>query len=73
MIGRDADVRRAVLEHLQHRLQHADDGAERAVDAFVETPQAVEMTEQLVGAVDEVNDHSLKCVKLELAADERNP
>ena len=24
VIGRDADVRRALLQHLQHRVQHAD-------------------------------------------------
>ena len=57
MIGRDADVRRALFEHLQHGVQHADDGAVRLVLAFVEAPQAVEVAEQLVGAVDEVDDH----------------
>ena len=46
-----------VLDHLEHGLQHADDGAVRAVLAFVEPAQAVEVTEELVGAVDEVNDH----------------
>ena len=47
-----------LLDHLQHRLQHADDGAERPVLALGEAAQAVEVAEQLVGAVDEVDDHS---------------
>jgi hypothetical protein len=46
-----------VVDHLEHGLQHADDGAIGAVHAFVESAQSVEMTEELVGAVDEVNDH----------------
>ena len=57
VIGRDADMRRALLDHLQHRLQHAAHGAERAVLALVEAAVAVEVAEQLVGAVDEVDDH----------------
>jgi hypothetical protein len=44
-------------EHLEHGLQHADDGAVRAVLVFGEPAQAVEVTEELVGAVDEVHDH----------------
>jgi hypothetical protein len=47
-----------VVDHLENGLQHADDRAVGAVLAFVKPTQAVEMTEQLVGAVDEVNDHS---------------
>ena len=31
VVGRDADVRRARLDHLQHRVEHADHGAERLV------------------------------------------
>jgi hypothetical protein len=57
MVGRNAEVRVAVLDHLEHGLQHADDRAVRAVFAFVEPAQAVEVTEELVGAVDKVNDH----------------
>ena len=33
VVGRDADVRRARLDHLQHRVQHADHGAERLASA----------------------------------------
>jgi len=50
-------VRGAAIDHLQHRIEHADDGAERAVFAFGETTQAVEMAEELIGPVDKVNDH----------------
>ena len=57
VIGGDADVSVAALDHLEHALQHADDRAVRAIHAFVETAQAVEVTEELVSAVDEVNDH----------------
>ena len=57
VVGGDAEIRVAALDHLEHGLQHADDGAVRAVHAFVEPAQAVEVTEELVGAVDEVNDH----------------
>ena len=57
VIGGDAEVRIAAFDHLEHALQHADDGAVGTVHAFVEPAQAVEVTEELVGAVDEVNDH----------------
>ena len=57
VVGGDADVRGAPLDHLQHGVQHADDRAVRRVLAFVEAAQAVEVTEQLVRAVDEVGYH----------------
>ena len=47
----------ALLDHLQHAVEHADHGAIRPVGAFGEAAQAVEMPEELVRAVDEVNDH----------------
>ena len=46
-----------MVDHLEHGLQNADDGAVGAVHAFVEPAQPVEVTEELVGAVDEVHDH----------------
>src|SRR3954470_5731112 len=49
-------MRGALLDHLQHRVQHAVHGAEGRVLALVEASLAVEMPEQLVRAVDEVND-----------------
>jgi len=52
VIGGDADVRGAALDHLQHRVQHAGHGAVGFVFALVEPPQAIEVTEQLVRAVD---------------------
>src|SRR3712207_4627014 len=57
VIGRDTHVRGAFLNHLQYAIQHADDRAEGAIFVFRESPQAVEVAEQLVRAVDEVNDH----------------
>ena len=61
VIGRDPDVSRSLLDHLQQGLQDADHGSERPVLAFVEATQAVEMPEQLVGAVYEVDDHASLC------------
>ena len=43
--------------HLENGLQHADDRAVRAVLAFGEPAQAVEVTEEFVSAVDEMDDH----------------
>ena len=57
VVGRDADVRRSGLEHLQHGVQHAGRGAERLIVALAAAAAAVEVAEQLVGAVDEVDDH----------------
>ena len=57
VVGGDADVALALLDHLEHRLQDADDGTERSVLALVEAAQAVEVAKELVGAVDEMNDH----------------
>ena len=57
MIGRDADMRGAALDRLQYGIEHAEHGTERLVRSFAEAAQAVEVTEQLVGAVDEMDDH----------------
>ena len=57
VIGRDADMRRAALQHLQHRVQDAGYRAVRLVLTLVEAAQAVEMAEELVRSVYEVNDH----------------
>ena len=56
MIGRDTDMSRAVFDHLRDRVEHAGDSAERRI-RFLEAPNAVEVTKEFVGAVDEVNDH----------------
>jgi hypothetical protein len=47
-----------VVDHLEHGLQHADDGAVRTVFALGKPAQAVEVTEKFVGPVDQVDDHS---------------
>src|SRR5205085_12585705 len=58
VIGGDAEVRRALLDHLQHGVQHPGHRAERRV-LLPEPAQAVEMAEELVGPVDEMYDHVL--------------
>jgi hypothetical protein len=56
VVGRDADVRRALLDHLRApsaaRRPRADGRS-----CPCEAAQAVEVAEQLVGAVDQVDDH----------------
>ena len=52
MVGGDADVRGALLDHLQHGMEHADRSRGGLVLAFVEAPLPVEMAEKLVGPVD---------------------
>jgi hypothetical protein len=58
VIGGDTEVGGALLDHLQHRMQQAGDRAQRLVLALVEAALAVEVAEQLVGAVQDMNDHS---------------
>ena len=55
MIGRHADVSRSTLDHLQYCVEDANDGPEGPVLALVETPQTIEVAEQLVRSVDEVD------------------
>ena len=57
VIGGDADVRGAFVDHLQHGIEHADDGAESSILSVGEATQSVKMTEELVGSVDQMNDH----------------
>src|SRR6266850_588059 len=52
---RAAEASRSGLDHLEHGVQHPDDGAEGLVLALIEAALAVELAEQLVGAVEEVN------------------
>ena len=59
VIGRHTDVSRSRLDHLQHGVQHAGHGAEGRILALVEAAKAVEVAEQLVGAVDEMDDHAV--------------
>src|SRR5437764_13962040 len=57
VIGGDTDVRRTGLDHLQHRVQYARDGAEGFVLALVPAALAVEVAEQLIRSVDQVDYH----------------
>ena len=57
VVGRHAQVRGSLFDHLQDAVEHADDRAKRRIFALVEAAQPVEVTEQLVRAIDEVNDH----------------
>ena len=57
MISRHTHVSRSTLDHLQYGIEDADDGPKRSVLALVETAEAIEMAEQLVGAVYEMDDH----------------
>ena len=45
-----------MVDHLENGLEHTDDCAVGTVLAFSEPAQTVEVTEEFVGAVDEVND-----------------
>jgi hypothetical protein len=56
VIGGDADVSCAVLQHAKDGSEHSGDGAKRWI-SFLETPDAVEVPEEFVSAVDKVNDH----------------
>ena len=56
MIGGDTNMGGAVLDHFQDHAELAGDGPERRI-GFSKTPDAVEVTKEFVGAVDEVNDH----------------
>jgi len=46
-----------LLNHLQHRIQDADHRTEGPVLALVEATQAVKVAEQLVGPINEMDDH----------------
>src|SRR5262249_1024373 len=59
VVGGDAEVRVAVLvfDYLENGLQHTDDRAVRTVLALGKPAQAVEVTEQFVGALNEMDDN----------------
>src|SRR6185312_7385332 len=62
MIGGDTDMGRAGLEHLHDGAQHTNDGAEGWILSLHEAAQTVKVPEQLVGAVEEMNDHRITLV-----------
>jgi hypothetical protein len=51
------DVKCPTLDHLQHGMQDADHGTERRILALGKAAKAVEMAEQLVCAVDQMDQH----------------
>jgi hypothetical protein len=57
MVRSDTYMRRALLDHLQHGVEHAHHGAEWPVLSFGEATQAVEVAEEFVRTVDEMNNH----------------
>src|SRR5882762_5592736 len=56
VIGGYGDVRRIVFDHLRNHVEDAGHGAERRI-SFLEAANAVKVTKEFVGAVDEMNDH----------------
>ena len=60
VVGGDADMRGALLLHLLDGAQHADHGAERPLLVLSAALVPIKMTEQLVGAVNQVNDHDAR-------------
>lgn len=52
-------MRDFAFDHLQHAVQDTDHRAEGPILALGEAAQAVEVPKQLVGAVDEVDDHAV--------------
>ena len=71
VVGGDTDVGIAALDHLEHTVQNADYGAIRAVHSFVEPALSVEVTEELVCAVDDVNDHARRKLNARLCLNSR--
>jgi hypothetical protein len=57
VIGGDAQMGHFRLDKLQDGMQHARDCGEGLIVPLVEAALAVEVAEELVGAVDEVDDH----------------
>src|SRR5690606_5925213 len=58
VIGSDTDVGGVVLEHLEHGAQHPEHGTVGRVAVLAEAAQAVEVAEQLVGPVQEMDNHA---------------
>src|SRR6267378_4816228 len=65
VIGGYGDVRRIVFDHLRNHVEDAGHGAERRI-SFLEAANAVKVTKEFVGAVDEMNDHGGRDQKSEV-------
>jgi len=61
VVGRDAEVCGAALEHAEDRAQHADDGADFVAVRVGLPRHGIEVPEQLVRAVEEMNSQTLMC------------
>src|SRR4029079_4418709 len=59
MVGRDADVRGAGLQHLEYRAEHPEDSPHWRILPLIEPAGAIEVAKKLVRAVDEMDDHSV--------------
>ena len=61
VIGRDAQVRGAALQHAEDRSQNADERGRFPAVLVRLSWHRIEMPEQLVRAVEEVNSQALRC------------
>src|SRR5262245_50689949 len=59
VIGGDPDVGGSGLEHLCHGVEDAPHGAQRSRIA-AGAPNPIEVTEELIGAVDQMDDHDTR-------------
>jgi hypothetical protein len=53
----------ALLEHLQHGVQHTYHGPIGLICALGEAAQAIEVPEEFVGSVNEVDEHGARWVQ----------
>jgi hypothetical protein len=58
MIGRDGNMRNAILDHPQQRLENPPDRSNFATVLIARRWQSIVVPEQLVGAVDQINVQS---------------
>ena len=58
VIGGDAYVCGALADHLQHGIEHAGNRPESPILSTGEAAQSIKMAEELVGTVDQMNDHA---------------
>jgi hypothetical protein len=68
VVGCNTQIRLSALDQFQDRLEHADDRAQGPVLPLGEAAQAIEVPEQLVGSVDDVNDHGFRNILRRIAA-----
>jgi hypothetical protein len=47
----------SVCDHLPYGIEHSDNGAESTVLTLCEATKAVKMSKELIGSVDQMNDH----------------